>query len=63
VEITEKYKGDTKGIQGLVKKVKEGGVGVWGQQPMPAHGMHTDDEIKSMIDAILKTQKAGGHKK
>jgi len=30
---------------------------------MPAHGMHTDDEIKSMIDAILKTQKAGGHKK
>ncbi|MDG0995021.1 MAG: PQQ-dependent sugar dehydrogenase [Akkermansiaceae bacterium] len=63
VEITEKYKGDTKGIQGLVKKVKEGGVGVWGQQPMPAHGMHTDDEIKDMIRAIMKTQKAGGHKK
>ena len=63
VEIAEKYKGDAKAPALLVEKVKKGGVGVWGQQPMPAHGMHSDAEIKTMIDAVMKTKKIGGHKK
>ena len=62
-DIAVKYKGNAKAIKTLIKKVKDGGTGVWGQQPMPAHPMYKESQIKSMIDAIMKTKKLGGHKK
>ena len=52
-DVAAKYKG--KGAEAaLVKKVKEGGSGVWGPMPMPANtGKLSDDEFKGVVDWIL----------
>ncbi|MCM8536050.1 MAG: PQQ-dependent sugar dehydrogenase [Lentisphaeraceae bacterium] len=60
-DIAIKYKNDPAAIKTLIDKVKKGGAGVWGEQPMPAHPFYSDEKIKSMIEAILKTEKLGGH--
>ena len=62
-DIAEKYKADSKALKSLSLKVKNGGTGVWGNQPMPAHTMYKDTEIVEMVKAVLKTKKLGGHKK
>ncbi len=62
-DIALKYKGDSEAAKKLAEKVKKGGKGVWGDQPMPAHAFYPDAKIKAMVDAILKTQKLGGHQK
>jgi cytochrome c len=45
----------------LVKHVIEGGAGVWGQIPMPAHPQLKDgaknDELKKVIDWVMKDVK------
>jgi cytochrome c len=43
---------------GLVKHVKEGGAGVWGQIPMPPHPQVAIADIEKLIDWVL-TQKGG----
>jgi cytochrome c len=46
----------------LIKHVVEGGAGVWGQIPMPAHPQLKDgakkEELKKTIDWIMKDVKA-----
>jgi cytochrome c len=42
----------------LVKHVKEGGAGVWGQIPMAAHPQVSNEEIVKIVDWIM-TQKPG----
>ncbi len=37
-EVAAKYKGDSQAAERLGKKIREGGKGVWGPVPMPAHG-------------------------
>ncbi|WP_338689935.1 PQQ-dependent sugar dehydrogenase [Haloferula helveola] len=61
-EIVAKYGKDPKAPAELAKKVKEGGVGAWGEQPMPAHPMYSDKQIAEMLNAIFSTEPAGGHK-
>ena len=61
-DVAEKYKNTKGAVSMLTQKVKNGGTGVWGVQPMPAHPMYKDEQIKMMIEAVLKTQKLGGHK-
>jgi cytochrome c len=52
-EISAKYKGQSVEAQ-LVKKIKEGGSGVWGPIPMPANaGNLTDAEFKSVVSWML----------
>ena len=36
-DVAAKYKGDKDAVAKLAKKIREGGVGVWGQVPMPAN--------------------------
>jgi cytochrome c551/c552 len=63
-EIAAKYKDDPAAEANLVQKVKTGGVGVWGQQPMPPHAeLYNDKQIKEMIAAILATKAEKGHQK
>lgn len=52
-DVAAKYKG--KGAEAaLVKKVKEGGSGVWGPMPMPSNaGKLSDDEFKSVVDWVI----------
>ena len=51
-EVAAKYK-DQDATAKLVKKVKNGGDGVWGQIPMPPQSNLKDDEIQSLVQWIL----------
>jgi len=56
-EVSAKYKGDKDAAAKLVKKVKEGGSGVWGQVPMPPNVAVPEADIKSLVDWILTLKK------
>ena len=54
-EIAQKRKSDKDGAAILMKKVREGGAGVYGQIPMPPHPKTRigDDDLKNLVDWIL----------
>ena len=52
-EIAAKYKGDKTAEAKLVEKVKKGGVGAWGQIPMPANAQVSDADVKALVKWIL----------
>ena len=56
-EVAVKYKGDAGAAAKLIKKVKEGGSGVWGQVPMPPNAATPDADIKNLVDWILTLKK------
>jgi cytochrome c len=57
VEVAAKYKGDKDALTKLTDKVKKGGVGVWGQIPMPPNAQVSDADIKELVTWILTLQK------
>jgi cytochrome c len=52
-DVAKKYKGDQNAAEALLQKVKNGGSGVWGKFPMPAHPNVADGDLKTVIDWIL----------
>lgn len=52
-DVANKYKGQNVAAQ-LEQKVKKGGVGVWGQVPMPPNPAVPDGDVKKLVDWILK---------
>jgi cytochrome c len=52
-EVAAKYRGDPKAEAMLVDKVKKGGVGVWGQVPMPPNPQVSDADAKALVKWIL----------
>ncbi|MGZ5042357.1 MAG: c-type cytochrome [Usitatibacter sp.] len=52
-EVAAKYKGDKDAEAKLAKKVKEGGVGVWGQVPMHPNSTVKDEDIKTLVKWVL----------
>ncbi|MBV2091136.1 MAG: c-type cytochrome [Candidatus Thiodiazotropha sp. (ex Ctena orbiculata)] len=52
-EVAAKYKGDAAALEMLVGKVKSGGVGTWGQIPMPPHAHVSDENIRAVVEWIL----------
>lgn len=52
-QIAAKYKGDAQASAKLSRKVKEGGSGVWGMIPMPAHQSMSDADIRAVVDWVL----------
>ncbi len=52
-EIAAKYKNDKGAEAALIKKVKAGGKGAWGDIPMPPNAHAKDGDIKSMVQWIL----------
>jgi len=52
-DVANKYKGDEGAPAHLVEKVKNGGSGVWGKFPMPAHPNVSDQDLKVVVDWIL----------
>ena len=53
-EVAAKYKGDAAAEAMLVKKVLEGGVGVWGQVPMPPNSaLVKPEEATTLVKWIL----------
>ena len=53
-EVAAKYAGDKDAVAILEKKVRTGGVGVWGKMPMSrTPASVTDDEIKVLVAWML----------
>lgn len=52
-DVAAKYKGDKGAEAKLVDKVKKGGVGVWGQIPMPPNDKVPDADLKTLVKWVL----------
>ncbi len=52
-EVATKYRADKGAEANLIEKVKKGGVGVWGQVPMPPNGHVKDEDVKVLVKWIL----------
>ena len=52
-EVAAKYAGQKDAVDKLAPKVVKGGVGVWGQVPMPANPQVTDAEAKQLVQWIM----------
>jgi cytochrome c len=55
-EVAAKYKGQEGAVDLLTQKVIEGGVGNWGQVPMPPKGGRadvSDEDIRKVVEWIL----------
>ena len=56
-EVAAKYKGDKDAVTKLSDKVKKGGVGVWGEVPMPPNVHVSDADIKELVSWIMTLKK------
>jgi cytochrome c len=54
-EVAAKYKGDANAAKMLAEKVKQGGVGTWGDMPMPANAV-SDEDVNALVHWILSLQ-------
>ncbi len=52
-EVAAKYASDKQAADKLAKKIREGGVGVWGQIPMPANPQVNEAEAKTLAAWVL----------
>lgn len=55
-EVAAKYKGDAGAEAKLVAKVKSGGVGAWGQIPMPPNAAVPDADVKVLVKWVLSAK-------
>jgi cytochrome c len=53
VDVAKKYQGDNRALGRLVKKIREGGSGVWGNVAMAAHPALTNEQASAMAAYIL----------
>jgi cytochrome c len=51
--VAEKYKDQANANELLFGKVKNGGMGVWGRVPMPAHNQVPDEKIHQLVAWVL----------
>jgi cytochrome c len=56
-DVAAKYKDDPAALDKLVKKVRAGGSGVWGQIPMPPNPQVSEAEAKTLVSWILAMKK------
>jgi cytochrome c len=52
-DVAKKYESDKDAALRLAKKVREGGVGVWGQIPMPANPQVNEAESLQLVKWVL----------
>jgi cytochrome c len=52
-DVAAKYKSDKNAAATLAKKIREGGVGVWGQIPMPANPQVNEQEAQALAKWVL----------
>lgn len=52
-DVAAKYAGDKDAAAKLAKKIREGGVGVWGQVPMPANPQVNEAEASTLAKWVL----------
>lgn len=56
-EVAAKYESTEENITMLAQKVIAGGVGVWGEVPMPAHPGLSEEDAKDMVAYVLLLKK------
>jgi cytochrome c len=54
-DVAKKYKGQADAPAKLAEKVKKGSTGIWGAVPMPPNAAVPDDDIKKLVDWVLKS--------
>ena len=52
-DVAAKYRGDKAAEAKLIDKVKKGGVGAWGEVPMPPNAHVKDEDVKALVKWIL----------
>jgi cytochrome c len=52
-DVAAKYKGDKGAEAKLAEKVMKGGVGAWGQVPMPANPQVSKEEAATLVKWVL----------
>ncbi len=52
-EVAEKYAGDETAVKKLAAKIKAGGAGVWGEEPMPPQPHVSDADARTLAESIL----------
>ncbi len=55
-DVAAKYKTDKAAETKLAEKIKKGGVGAWGQIPMPPNEKVPDADVKALVKWILSTK-------
>jgi cytochrome c len=55
-EVAAKYAADKDAVAKLSKKIREGGVGNWGQIPMPANPQVSEAEAQTLAKWVLATK-------
>ena len=56
-DVAAKYENTEENIDLLAKKVIEGGVGVWGEIPMPPHPALSMEDARDMVSYVLLLKK------
>lgn len=56
-EVAAKYENTEANVTLLATKVIQGGVGVWGEVPMPAHPGLSEEDAKDMVRYVLLLKK------
>jgi cytochrome c len=59
-DVSARYANDKDAPNRLARKIREGGVGAWGQIPMPANQQVSPDEALTLSTWILSGAKPGG---
>ena len=52
-DVAAKYKGNKSAEADLIKKVKAGTKGNWGDIPMPPNGQVKDEDVKTLVQWVL----------
>lgn len=52
-EVAAKYNGDGSAVDMLAKKIRQGGVGVWGQMPMPPQLQVAEADARTLAEYIM----------
>jgi len=55
-DVAAKYASDKDALAKLSKKIREGGVGNWGQIPMPANPQVSEAEAQTLAKWVLATK-------
>jgi cytochrome c len=55
-DVAAKYASDKDAVARLAKKVREGGVGVWGQIPMPANPQVSEADAITLVTWVLSAK-------
>ena len=59
VDVATRYRDQEGADELLAGKIAQGGVGVWGEVPMPPHPQYNEEQISQMVDAILSVAPEG----